>query len=174
VGLCFFFEYLDNSIKGPEDVERLAGLPSLGVIPYLSPGGVKKKKYGYYGKYKYSYGEKNPGDKEEQPDIKEIELINKYYPKFSISEDYRTVRTSILLSHAESPPKTIAFTSAMPKEGKTATVANMAVAFSQLKKRVLVLDADLRKPRLHRVFKVRKVGGLSGYLTGRVPFEEVI
>ena len=175
VGLCFVFEYLDNTVKGPEDVEKLAGLPSLGVIPFLPPKGVKKKKrYGYYSGYKYSYGKENPGSEDPMPEIKEIELVNHLYPKFFISEDYRTVRTSILLSHAESPPKTIVFSSTLPKEGKTATVVNMAVAFSQLEEKVLVIDADLRKPRLHRIFKVRTLGGLSGYLTGKVSLKDAI
>ncbi|TES85913.1 MAG: polysaccharide biosynthesis tyrosine autokinase, partial [Candidatus Aminicenantes bacterium] len=175
VGLCFIFEYLDNTVKGPEDVEKLAGLPSLGVIPFLPPKGVKKKKrYGYYSGYKYSYGKENPGSENPLPEIKEIELVNHLYPKFFISEDYRTVRTSILLSHAESPPKTIVFSSTLPKEGKTATVVNMAVAFSQLEEKVLIIDADLRKPRLHRIFKVRNLGGLSGYLTGKVSLKDAI
>ena len=178
VGLAFVIEYLDDTVKGPEDVERLVGLPSLGVIPFLSPQGMKKRKYGYYSSYKYSYsysyGKDNPGKEEETPEIKEIELVNHLFPKFSIAEDYRTVRTSILLSHAESPPKTIAFSSALPQEGKTATVTNMAVSFAQLEEKVLVVDADLRKPRMHRIFKVRNVGGLSGYLTGKVSLEEAI
>ena len=179
VGLCFFMEYLDNTVKGPEDVEKLTGLPSLGIIPYLPPEGMKKKKrYEYYSKYKkkYSYSseDENPKSEENLPEIKEIELINHIHPKFFISEDYRTVRTSILLSHAESPPKSIVFTSALPKEGKTATLANMAVAFSQLNEKVLVVDADLRKPRLHRIFKVKNIGGLSGYLTGKVSIEDAV
>jgi capsular exopolysaccharide synthesis family protein len=177
VGLCFLMEYVDNTVKGPEDVEKLAGLPSLGVIPYLPPEGMKKKKkYGYYSKYKssYSYGKENPKSEETLPEIKEIELVNHLYPKFFISEDYRTVRTSILLSHAESPPKTIAFSSALPGEGKTATLANMAVAFSQLEEKVLLVDSDLRKPRLHRIFKVKNIGGLSGYLTGKVSIEDAV
>lgn len=177
VGLCFLMEYLDNTVKGPEDVEELSGFPSLGVIPCLPPEGMKKKKrYGYYSKYKssYSYSKEDPENEETLPDIKEIELINHLYPKFFISEDYRTVRTSILLSHAESPPKSIVFTSALPKEGKTATLANMAVAFSQLNEKVLVVDADLRKPRLHRIFKVKNIGGLSGYLTGKVSIEDAV
>ena len=174
VGLCFFFEYLDNTIKGPDDVEKLIGLPSLGVIPHLTPESLKKKKHGYYSRYKYSYEKENPGHEEEYPEIKEIELINHYYPKFFVSEDYRTIRTSILLSHADAPPKTIVFLSAMPKEGKTTTVANMAVAFSQLEEKVLVVDSDLRKPRLHRVFKVKNAKGLSGYLIGKLSLEESI
>jgi len=175
LGLCFFFEYLDNTIKGPDDVEKLIGLPSLGIIPHLSPESLnKKKKHGYYSRYKYSYEEENPGGEEEFPEIKEIELINHHYPKFFVSEDYRTIRTSILLSHADAPPKTIVFLSAMPKEGKSTTVANMAVAFSQLEEKVLVVDSDLRKPRLHRIFKVKNGTGLSSYLIGKASLEEAI
>jgi capsular exopolysaccharide synthesis family protein len=175
VSLCFFFEYLDNTVKGPEDVEKLAALPSLGVIPYLSPeSGKKNKKHSYYSRYKYSYSNKNPKSEENKPYIKHIELVNYLNPNFFISEDYRTVRTSILLSHAESPPKTIVFSSALPKEGKTTTVANLAVSFSQLSEKVLVIDSDLRRPRLHRIFKARNSTGLSGYLTGKVSLEEAI
>lgn len=174
-GLCFILEYLDNTVKGPEDVEKLTGLPSLGVIPYLAPDGMKRRKrYGFYTKYKYSERKENPGEEKNLPDIKEIEFVNELYPKLPVSEDYRTVRTSILLSHADAPPKTIAFSSSMPQEGKTATVTNMAVSFSQLDRTVLVIDADLRKPRLHRLFKVKNTGGLSAYLTGRVPVEDAI
>ena len=175
--LCFLLEYLDNTVKGPEEVEQLAGLPSIGVIPYLSPNGTKgKRKYGNYSEYgySYSYGAGNPEEKEAHKEIKSIDLVNHFYPRFYLSEDYRTVRTSILLSHAGSPPKTITFSSALPKEGKTANVANMGVAFSQLGKRTLIIDADLRKPRLHRVFKVRNIVGLSSILTGKVPIRDVV
>jgi capsular exopolysaccharide synthesis family protein len=145
------------------------------VIPYLSPDGVKKeKRYGYYARHKYSYSKEDPQSEDRRPEIKQIELVNYIDPKFSISEDYRTVRTSILLSHAESPPKTILFSSAVPKEGKTATVVNMAVAFSQLEEKVLLIDTDLRRPRLHRVFKIKNDGGLSGYLAGKVSLEDAI
>ncbi|MDH5705335.1 MAG: polysaccharide biosynthesis tyrosine autokinase [Candidatus Aminicenantes bacterium] len=174
-GLCFILEYLDNTVKGPEDVEKLTGLPSLGVIPYLTPDGIKRRKrYGLYSKYKYSERKENPGEEKNLPDIKEIEFVNELYPKLPVSEDYRTVRTSILLSHADAPPKAIAFSSSMPQEGKTATVTNMAVSFSQLDKKVLIIDADLRKPRLHRLFKVKNTGGLSAYLTGRTPVEGAV
>ncbi len=174
VGLCFVLEYLDNSIKGPDDAERMTGLPSLGIIPYLPPEGAKKNRR-YYSRYStYYYGEEEEEHEGEIPEVKEIELINQRYPKFTISEDYRTVRTSILLSYAESPPKTMVFTSALTKEGKTATTANMAVSFAQLKERVLLIDADMRKPRQHRIFKVPNTGGLSGYLTGKVKFEDAV
>lgn len=174
-GLCFLLEYLDNRVKGPEDVERLSGLPSLGVIPYLSPDKKSKKGLDYNLGYEYSYGEsENPEGGDSLPEIKNIELINHLYPKLSISEDYRTVRTSILFSHPESPPKTIVFSSALPMEGKTATVVNMAVSFSQLEEKILVVDSDLRKPRLHQIFKARNIGGLSGYLAGKVELKDAI
>jgi len=170
VGLCFLLDYMDNTIKGPEDVERLTGLSSLGMIPYLDPEGMsKKKKSGYYSGYRHPYGgEEDAENKDALPEIKEIELANYRYPKLSISEDYRTIRSSILLSYAENPPKTIVFSSALPQEGKSSTVANMAVSFSQLGERVLVIDADLRKPRLHMIFDAKNDKGLSAYLTGKI------
>jgi succinoglycan biosynthesis transport protein ExoP len=173
LGLVFLIEFLDNTVKGPEDVEKLTGLPSLGIIPYLSADGMRKRS-SPYGTYRYSYGVEDGAPKETIPEFCEIELINHLFPKFSIAEDYRTVRTSILLSHADSSPKTICFTSAMPQEGKTVTVSNMAVSFAQLEGKVLLIDGDLRKPRLHKIFKTRNLVGLSGFLTGKLAFDEAI
>jgi succinoglycan biosynthesis transport protein ExoP len=172
LGLIFLVEYLDNTIKGPEDVEKLVGLPSLGIIPYLSGNGSRKRS-DPYGSYR-SYGTEPDKTGEAVPEVREIELINHLYPKFSIAEDYRQVRTSILFSHADAAPKTICFTSTLPQEGKTATISNLAVSFAQLEGKVLLIDADLRKPRLHRVFNLRNVDGLSSYLAGKNAFEEVI
>jgi capsular exopolysaccharide synthesis family protein len=172
LGLVFLVEYLDNTVKGPEDVEKLAGLPSLGIIPFLSGDGLKRKT-DPYGSYR-SYGSESEKPGEALPEVREIELINHLYPKFSIAEDYRTIRTSILFSHADSTPRTIAFTSTLPQEGKTATIANLAVSFAQLEGKVLLVDADLRKPRLHKIFNLRNFNGLSSYLAGKNAFEEVI
>ncbi|MFW6140898.1 MAG: GumC family protein [Acidobacteriota bacterium] len=165
VGLCFVFEYFDNTVKGPDDLEETTGIPSLGIVPYLHPEAGKRKKYGYYARYQYHRGEEE-GNAEDLPEIKEIELINHRHPKFSLSEDYRTIRTSILMSQVGAPPQTILISSALPKEGKSTTVANLAVSFAQLEKRVLVVDADLRKPRLHRIFDMPNERGLSSYITG--------
>jgi capsular exopolysaccharide synthesis family protein len=173
LGLIFLVEFLDNTVKGPEDVEKLTGLPSLGIIPRLTVDGLKKKS-SPYGGYKYSYGVKGETREETLPEVCEIELINYLFPKFSIAEDYRTVRTSILFSHADSSPKTVCFTSTLPQEGKTATVSNMAISFAQLEGKVLLVDGDLRKPRLHRVFQTRNMVGLSGFLTGKLAFDETI
>lgn len=172
VGLCFVFEYLDNTIKNPEDIEKLVGLPSLGIISYLSPDGTKKNRHEHYSAYKHKGQRYGSGDS--LPEIKNIELINHLFPNFSISEDYRTVRTSILFSNTVDSSRTIVFSSSLPVEGKTATAANMAVAFSQLQKRVLIIDTDLRRPSLHRLFKVRNVPGLTGYLSGKFSFDDAV
>lgn len=172
VGLCFLFEYFDNSVKGPDDVEKLAGLPSLGIIPFL-PLDAKGKDLSVVLKKRYSYGKDGAREAEISAKVKSIELINHSFPDIPISEDYRTIRTSILLSN-ENPPKTILFTSAVSQEGKTASVVNMAVSFAQLSENVLVVETDLRKPRLHRIFDIRNNKGLSGFLTGSLPLKEAI
>jgi capsular exopolysaccharide synthesis family protein len=171
LGLIFVVESLDNTVKGPEDAEKLVHLPSLGIIPFLTAdGGRKKDPYGSYRAYGQEEDKSGPAALE----VREIELVNHLYPKFSIAEDYRTVRTSILFSHADAAPKTIAFTSTLPQEGKTATISNLAVSFAQLEGRVLLIDADLRKPRLSKVFNLRNINGLSSYLAGKHTFNEVL
>jgi polysaccharide biosynthesis transport protein len=172
LGLVFLVEYMDNTVKGPEDVDKLVQLPSLGIIPFLTADGGRKKN-DVYGSYR-SYGAEEDKAGERGPEVREVELINHLYPKFSIAEDYRTVRTSILFSHADAAPKTIVFTSTLPQEGKTATVSNLAVSFAQLEGRVLLIDADLRKPRLSKIFNLRNVTGLSSFLAGKGTFEEVV
>jgi succinoglycan biosynthesis transport protein ExoP len=171
VGLCFLLEYMDNSVKGPEDVEKLASLPSMGVIPHVPIGEDKKQK-----KIQMASGLDYSGEKQRDShlEIGQFELINHHYPKISIAEDYRTVRTSILLSFADNPPRSILVTSAMPKEGKSVTVSNLAIAFAQLGERVLIVDTDLRKPRLHQIFKIERQEGLSNFLTGSLAMRDAI
>ena len=153
VGLAFFFEYLDNTIKTPEDVEQLIRLPSFGMVPDISNGRRRRLEKGT------SYP---------------VELITYGHPKSMLSEAYRSIRTSILLSFSEKPPKKIAITSPNPAEGKTTTVINTAIALSQTGARVLIIDADLRKPRLHKIFNHENGQGLSNFLSGHGDLESVV
>jgi succinoglycan biosynthesis transport protein ExoP len=155
VGLAFFFEYLDNTIKTPEDVEQLMRLPSFGMVPELSYD--KKKRI-------------------EKSAFYPVELITHGHPKSVLSEAYRNIRTSILLSFSEKPPKKIAITSANPFEGKTTTVINTAIALSQTGAQVLVIDGDMRKPRVHKVFEEdgENGAGLSNYLSGIAELKMII
>jgi capsular exopolysaccharide synthesis family protein len=173
IGLAFAADFLDNSVKGPEDMEKLTGLPSLGVIPHFSTNGARKSGR-YTSPYETLYGALPGENASELAKVTEVELINHLFPKISIAEDYRTVRTAILFSKSDHAARTLAFTSTSPQEGKSATLANMAISFAQLGERVLAIDADLRKPRLHKVFQVRNLSGLSGFLTGRAVLDDAI
>lgn len=153
VGLAFFFEYLDNTVKTPEEVEQMIRLPSFGMVPEIS----------YERKKRLESGTSCP-----------VELVTFGHPKSMLSEAYRSIRTSILLSFSERPPKRIAITSPNPTEGKTTTVINTAIALSQTGAQVIVVDSDLRKPRVHKIFNGEDGMGLSNFLSGHTDLESVI
>jgi protein-tyrosine kinase len=103
-----------------------------------------------------------------------IELVPHFFPNSRLAESYRSIRTALLLSSADRPVKTIAVTSAMPGEGKTVSVANLAITLAQSGKTVLIVDADLRRPRQHRLFKVKNTYGLTTYLTDSLSVKDVV
>ncbi|MFQ6113120.1 MAG: CpsD/CapB family tyrosine-protein kinase, partial [bacterium] len=101
-------------------------------------------------------------------------LITQFAPKSSISEAYRAFRTSILYSKVDKPLKSILVTSPGPAEGKSTSVANLAITMAQQGSKVLLVDADLRRPVLHSIFKVDKKSGLSNRLVGKISTKTVI
>jgi capsular exopolysaccharide synthesis family protein len=105
-----------------------------------------------------------------------IELLSHLQPKSQISEAFRALRTSLLLSQAEHPPQVILMTSALPQEGKTTAAVNLAVTFAQLGDRTLLLDSDLRKPGARRALDltVKRETGLSSYLAGVCTLDEIM
>lgn len=158
----FFLEYMDRSIKTTEELERLTGFAPLGIIP--SPGSLSQGSYGYgYGKLKPVPVQ--PGEDDG------IDLLPASNPQSPISEAYRAFRTSLLLSSAKQP-KVISITSSLPREGKTTTAVNLATVLAQLGGPVLIIDADLRKPRLQKVFGLNRDTGLVNFLVNSHPLEE--
>jgi capsular exopolysaccharide synthesis family protein len=155
IGLALLREYLDNTVKTPDDIETLARLPSLAVVPqFASSNGSGKRGM-------------LPGIASNGHD-RRIELVAQHLPKSQMSEAFRALRTSILLSQAEHPPQVILVTSALPREGKTTAAANLAVTLAQLGDSTVIVDADLRKPGIGRLLNLggSKYAGLSSYLAG--------
>jgi capsular exopolysaccharide synthesis family protein len=159
IGLALLREYLDNTVKTPDDIETLARLPSLAVVPQFGASNGN----GHGGKRpKLLSGLTSNGHD------KRMELVAEHLPKSQVSEAFRALRTSLLLSRADHPPQVILVTSALPREGKTTAAANLAVTLAQLGDKTVVVDADLRKPGIGRLLNMSggNYAGLSSYLAG--------
>ena len=142
IGFAFFLEYMQNSIRTPDDVAQYLGLPILGVVPQVPE--AKKSKTAV--------------------------LIVQGDSKSAPAEAYRSLRTNFLFN----PLKTIMVTSVGPGEGKSLTVVNLGAALALAGQNVLLVDADLRRPMLHRTFVVDKHKGLSAVLAGEFTIDEAI
>ena len=146
IAVAFLLEYLDTTIKNQDDLERFTGIPFLGIIPSFS-------------------------SEEKEPDT---ELFTNAYPKSSITESIRSIRTNIIFSAHEKPLKSLLVTSAGPQEGKSTTVINLGIVFAQGGNRVLIVDSDLRRPRIHRAFNVTRAKGLTNLIMNEAVVDEVI
>jgi non-specific protein-tyrosine kinase len=133
----FLVAYLDDAVRDPDEVEEVAGLPTLGAIERMQGGNDRAPMY---------------------------RLATLLYPRSSAAESYRTARTNIEFAAVDRPIKSLLVTSAVPSEGKTVTAANLAVAFAQGGRKVLLVDADLRKPGIHEIFGLRNEVGLTDLL----------
>ncbi|RZB31538.1 MAG: polysaccharide biosynthesis transport protein [Desulfobacteraceae bacterium Eth-SRB2] len=140
VGLAFFLEYLDNTIKLPEEIKEELKIPYLGPVPAFSADG--------------------------NPHTVPLDLVTIHSPKSNASESYRGIRTGILFSSADTTPQVIMVTSAGPKEGKTSSSTNLSVAMANVESRVLLVDCDMRRPRIHKLFDIDRKIGLSSILVG--------
>ena len=158
VGVTFVLEYMDTSLKTIEDVERQVGLPVLAWIPTIRPEEKRGRRL--------SRGRGSVSVEET--------LITHLSPKSPVSEAYRTLRTNIQFSSADKPLRSILVTSASPTEGKSTTIANLAMVMAQMGSRTLLVDTDLRRPILHSLFRQKREPGLTEVLMGSAEFEAVV
>jgi polysaccharide biosynthesis transport protein len=192
--LAFVVDFYDDSIRDVDDVQKHTGLPTLGIVPSLRdddgpPPGAGSREGRSRRKKRRSKstdgGTSFPGpglaawasaspetgaggpaatDVLPVPDATAIELLSQQVPSGLFAESFRTIRTSLLLSSPDDQVRTIAITSALPGEGKTVAVVNLAISLAASGLRTLLVDADLRKPRLHRVFRDLNREGLTNAL----------
>jgi capsular exopolysaccharide synthesis family protein len=148
-GTAFILEFIDNTIKIPEDIKRYLNIPYLGPVPVFAMDG-------------------NPDEKINR------ELVTLHSPKSTASESYRGIRTGILFSSAESEPQAIMVASACSLEGKTTTTANLAITMAQSGGKVVILDCDLRRPKLHKIFGITRGKGITNLLLGKKDIKDSI
>ena len=156
LGLAFVVENLDNSVKEPDEILTRFGIPFLGLVGShnLDSGQFARKG-----------GEASSGS---------AKLITIADPSSSIAESLRTIRTNVLFSADGDKQKIVMVTSALPSEGKTTVASNLAVVMASLGEKVLLVDADLRRPSVHKVFGVSKSPGLSSHLIHQNEYEQIL
>lgn len=158
IGLAFLLDYLDDSLKSIEDVDRYIHLPALALIP-----GLRNERSRLKGKHP------SPNEGRESTALALIDDS-----RSPMAEAYRHLRTSLLLSSAGQPPKTILVTSSQPSEGKTTTAVNTAVMLAQTGAEVLIIDCDLRRPRVHTHFNIPNGKGLTNCLSGDIDTDTLV
>jgi polysaccharide biosynthesis transport protein len=159
IGLAFLLESMDNTVRTPEQAQIVSALPSLGMIPL---GSRSTREVGRREKLALASSKEA------------VELVTKSRPRSQMAESYRALRTSLLLTFAGGPPKVILITSALPEEGKTTTSVNSAIVLAQKGTRVLLIDADLRRPSIHKTLGMGPKLGLSNVLTGTATLPQAI
>ncbi|HEY6805794.1 MAG TPA: polysaccharide biosynthesis tyrosine autokinase [Pyrinomonadaceae bacterium] len=159
IGLAFLLDFLDDTVKSVDDIDRYVHLPALAMIPASSGSRGRIKGLG-------AGSQPNPSETTALAMIDDV--------RSPVAESYRHLRTSLLLSSAGQPPKTILVTSSQPSEGKTTTAINTAFMLSQTGAEVLIIDCDLRRPRLHAQFEVSNARGLTTWLSGEKDLDGII
>jgi len=165
LGLVFAFliETFDTSIGTIEEIENYLGAPVLGVIPQMSEKDLKT-----------SLSDKYPGKVDEVTSERVSRLVSHFAPQSTLAESYRSLRTNLNFACREDNIKTVVFTSATPREGKTTSIVNLAITIAQTGQRVLLVEADFRKPVIANMFGIDQTPGLTDVLMGDHDWEKSV
>ena len=196
VALAFGLEYLDGAVKNPDDAEALLRLPTLAVVPNFSyrdssmraegesvwrrwlapPKRTRRRRKRVVVLRRDELAPTSSRDvaADVEPGATPHEIVVVERPHSVMAEAYRTLRTAVLLSSADNPPRIIQVASSSSREGKTVTSINTAFTLAQSGARVLLVDADLRRPRCHRMVGAVRAPGLVDYLVGHSPLEQCV
>jgi capsular exopolysaccharide synthesis family protein len=162
--LALFLEYLDDTVHSTDDVEKFLRLPALAVIPAMGAASAPRRLLSSAAAL-----QKRNGSNGHNP-----ELLLNVNGRSPLAEAYRQLRTSVLLSTAGRAPKSLLVTSSLPGEGKTTTAVNTAISLAQTNASVVIIDGDMRRPRLRSIFDLPERDGLSSILSSDMTVEDII
>ncbi|HTZ40609.1 MAG TPA: polysaccharide biosynthesis tyrosine autokinase [Syntrophales bacterium] len=163
IALAFLAEIFDTSLGAVEEIESLLGVPVLGLIPHVSPQEIKE-----------TLKEKYAGEADPEIADRVSRLVSHFAPKSRLAESYRALRTNLAFAGLERDVKTIVLTSSSPEEGKTTSIVNLAITMAQGGNRVLLIEGDLRKPMISKMFGLDYAPGLSDVLLGSNEWRRVV
>jgi len=169
LALCFFVEHLDNTLKSKEEAETVLAVPFLGLIPRVGTGSAG---YGYT--YGSSSSKEEKGAKANGNGAADRDTYVATHPKSAVAECCRSIRTNLLFLGSEKPLRTVLVTSSGPQEGKTSTSVSLAITMAQGNNRTLLIDTDMRRPRLHRIFGLGTDLGISSVIIGAAGLGDAI
>jgi tyrosine-protein kinase Etk/Wzc len=158
VGIVLLRGYLDVRVRTPEDLKRFGFVPLSAINKMTEELTRHMETVGH----------------DAQSQTLAPQLVTHHNPLSSLSEAYRRLRTNVFYAHLDAPLKSFLVTSANPSEGKSTTVSNLAIAFAQAEKRVLLVDADMRRPTIHTTFGISKNPGITDLFVGTASFEEAV
>ncbi len=193
-GLAMLLEYLDQTVHSREELERLSGLQVVGQIPQHGQTNASRQPDNNNGKHNGKHNSKIPQRKKRRrktldrllqrlhlrepgaPDWKasDYPLLTRMRADVPFAESYRDLRTNLQFYHIDEPIKKMVITSAIPGEGKTSVTANLALSMTELGKRVVILDADLRKPKINALFDLERVPGFTDYFMDLASYTDII
>ncbi len=154
VALSLFFEYLDDTMKSQDDVEKVLGVSFLGIVPTIREQGQEQLSAAERGRHHDLHAHRRP--------------------KSAVAECVRSVRTNLFFMTPDHPLKRLLVTSSGPQEGKTTVATNLAIAMAQSGSKTLLVDTDMRRPRLHRAFGLANDAGVSNLIMGQARIEDVV